>query len=147
MIHDQHKGNNVLHYACKGQSIEIVKQLLAMKMDPESRNESGRTPLHMASSYGSWELVDVLLQCNVYVDSVTEYNDATPLVLAVASGKIISASLLLEAKANPNQQSYVCFSFLSYICNIKREKFEFLNWRRKMQTKMQFWNTNFTIIT
>lgn len=76
-------------------------------MDPEAKNKAGKTPLHFASNFGCSEIVELLLKIGVYVDPFIENKDETPLILAVFSGKLTSAQLLLEARANANQQSYV----------------------------------------
>lgn len=55
-------GGSVLGYACEGNQIEIVKQLLAKGVDVDARkNNFANTPLMYAANGGYEEIVDLLL--------------------------------------------------------------------------------------
>ena len=52
-----HKGENVLHFACKGRRVKMVKHLLRLNLvDPNQRNHKGRTPRQVAEEGGYNEM-------------------------------------------------------------------------------------------
>ncbi|XP_046581763.1 uncharacterized protein LOC124289201 [Haliotis rubra] len=55
------EGDNCLHLACRGGSIDIVKLLLDKTMDIDKHGEHARTPLMYASYNGHGDLVSFLL--------------------------------------------------------------------------------------
>ncbi|XP_046572969.1 ankyrin repeat and KH domain-containing protein mask-like [Haliotis rubra] len=56
-------GNNVLHYACRGGQVEMVKTVLATNMvDINSRGQGGRTPLLWAAGWGRAAIFEILAQ-------------------------------------------------------------------------------------
>ena len=50
-----------LHVACQGNSVEIVKLLLKKKADVNPQDRNGWTPLHCGASYGSLDVLELLL--------------------------------------------------------------------------------------
>ncbi|XP_046583700.1 ankyrin repeat domain-containing protein 27-like [Haliotis rubra] len=55
-------GNNILHLACIGQHMTIVKDILSHDIiDVNSREQSGRTPLMLAATKGHHEVFDLLV--------------------------------------------------------------------------------------
>ncbi|XP_071086322.1 ankyrin-3-like, partial [Haliotis cracherodii] len=56
-------GDNILHQACSGGDVEIVKRILALeKVDINSRDQNGETPVMMAARDGHVQLVEVLVK-------------------------------------------------------------------------------------
>lgn len=50
-----------LHVACQGNFVEIVKLLLKKKADVNTQDRNGWTPLHCGASYGSLDVLELLL--------------------------------------------------------------------------------------
>eukprot|EP01094_Clydonella_sp_ATCC50884_P017540 TRINITY_DN306_c7_g1_i1.p1 TRINITY_DN306_c7_g1~~TRINITY_DN306_c7_g1_i1.p1 ORF type:complete len:836 (-),score=304.65 TRINITY_DN306_c7_g1_i1:349-2856(-) len=53
-----------LHVACQGNFVDIVKQLLKKKADVNPQDRNGWTPLHCGASYGSLDVLELLLTCD-----------------------------------------------------------------------------------
>ena len=49
---NKENGNTLLHYASHSCKIELVDYLLKKKLDPNVKNKSGQTPVHLAASKG-----------------------------------------------------------------------------------------------
>ncbi|XP_071086413.1 putative ankyrin repeat protein RF_0381 [Haliotis cracherodii] len=55
-------GNNLLHMACEGGNVELVKHVLALNsVDINSRTEDGRTPAMIAASKGHKDMLKLLM--------------------------------------------------------------------------------------
>ncbi|XP_071086410.1 putative ankyrin repeat protein RF_0381 [Haliotis cracherodii] len=55
-------GNNLLHMACEGGNVELVKYVLALNsVDINSRTEDGRTPAMVAASKGHKDMLKLLV--------------------------------------------------------------------------------------
>ncbi|XP_067659906.1 putative ankyrin repeat protein RF_0381 [Haliotis asinina] len=66
-LHDN-KGNNVLHFACRGGDVEVVKYVLAQDMvDINSRGWKRMTPAMMAAQKGNREVLELLVNKGVKV--------------------------------------------------------------------------------
>ncbi|WAO96700.1 Hypothetical protein NCS54_01438200 [Fusarium falciforme] len=74
-----------LEWAFKKGYISVVEEILEQAVDLEHRDETGRTPLVLATSEGHIELVKLLLEKNVQVDSKDE-EGRTPLSYAAGNG-------------------------------------------------------------
>ena len=97
----------MLHYACKGESVELLEELIEKGCDVNEPSNTRKTPLHFAAELGHDEQVQVLINQGVFVDSQMETDSATPLVLAVKNKHLKCAQLLLDAGANVNHSSTV----------------------------------------
>jgi ankyrin repeat protein len=51
-----------LHYACKGQNLEIVKFIIQNGVDILVYEENGQTPLHIAAAHGRTHIVEYLIK-------------------------------------------------------------------------------------
>ena len=60
-------GNNLLHVAATRSNIEIIKYLLEKGVDPNYRNNAGRTPLHVAAQFNNIAGASELLLGNALV--------------------------------------------------------------------------------
>ena len=61
-------GNNAIHIACKNNDSSVLKYLLKLKLDPNSKNNEGETPLHNASEGCDYEKVKILLKMNIEIN-------------------------------------------------------------------------------
>ncbi|CAB0043456.1 unnamed protein product [Trichogramma brassicae] len=71
----------------------------------EARDESGKTPLHLALSYGDEELIGWLLRRGADPNSANA-NGSTPLQLAVANLQPDTVDLLLDNGADPSRFAF-----------------------------------------
>ncbi|CAB9512921.1 Ankyrin Repeat Protein [Seminavis robusta] len=65
----------------------------------------GETPLHIAASTDSIQVLEMLLQKSADVNAM-DFDGETPLHLAALAGKTRSARILLDAGADPMQESF-----------------------------------------
>jgi ankyrin repeat protein len=70
-----------------------------MGANVNTRNQDGRTPLHLASSWGHINVVSVLLNAGALVDT-TDNIGSTPLYLAIRDKRVDIAQLLIDRGAN-----------------------------------------------
>jgi ankyrin repeat protein len=87
-------------YDSEGQVVEIVRRLIEQGADPNIRNISHKTPLHLASSRGFLEAARLLLSYRAKVDE-KDKEDKTPFQVAASKGHDELAKLLLEHGAVP----------------------------------------------
>ncbi|XP_041729424.1 ankyrin repeat and SOCS box protein 2 isoform X3 [Coregonus clupeaformis] len=94
-------------------SVNIV--LLLIKATSKSRvNRSGISPLHLAAECNRDEVLEVLIEAGYDVDAILSedhskmYEDhrSTTLYFAVANGNVEATTMLLEAGANPNLDTF-----------------------------------------
>jgi ankyrin repeat protein len=77
-----------------------VQELLGSGIDPDCRDELGRTPLHWACQEGKLEIVKCLLNAGASID-VQDNGGFTPLYTAVGEGNLGITRELLERNASP----------------------------------------------
>ncbi|MGE5195867.1 MAG: ankyrin repeat domain-containing protein [Anaerolineae bacterium] len=101
----QGKGAAPLHWAVEMGYVDLVRQLLSHKQNPNIVHPSnGNTPLHLACISGSSMLSRQLLEANASV-SVKNSRGASPLFNALSSipVNIELIAMLLEKGADPNE--------------------------------------------
>ena len=86
---------------------DMVKMLLDLKADVNSRDENKQTPLHTAAGHGNPMVVAELIAANADLDAdtsgmVTHYN-ATPLMRAAGRNQGATTSALIAARADVNK--------------------------------------------
>jgi len=81
--------------------VDTTKLLLQLNANPNTKNEDGRTPLHIASSYGYVDTARLLLQSNADPNTKDKDGD-TPLHWSSIHGQVDIVRLLLQSKANSN---------------------------------------------
>lgn len=61
-----------LHWACSGSRTETAAFLLEKSANPAAVDDSGWTPLHIASSVGAVDIVGMLLKAGVEIEAKNE---------------------------------------------------------------------------
>jgi len=108
-------GNTKLHVACKKAYVEEVTQLLDKNADPDIKNTSGQTALHIASRTDHVKIIEMLCKHSKNESGINlqDNNGTTPLHEACgisaydrntpfAMGSYEGAKWLLEHGADPN---------------------------------------------
>ena len=86
-------------------NIDKVKKYLDHGYDLNIKNDSGETPLHLASEKGYKEIVELLLKKGADPNIKNVYAGLSPLYLASVEGHKDIVELLLKYGANPNIKS------------------------------------------
>ncbi|KAF3088587.1 hypothetical protein TWF102_004963 [Orbilia oligospora] len=108
--------------ASKGQEPVLELLLKTGKVDPDSRDESERTPLSYAAAWGREGIVERLLETGKVDPSFRGKNGVTPLLRAAAGGHEGIVKLLLErGKVNPDLRDGKGRTPLSYIAEWGQE--------------------------
>eukprot|EP00668_Euglena_longa_P046570 GGOE01062255.1.p1 GENE.GGOE01062255.1~~GGOE01062255.1.p1 ORF type:complete len:910 (-),score=313.83 GGOE01062255.1:8-2737(-) len=94
-VTDPTHGATLLHWACDGGHIEVVKLLLISQADPNATARSGATPLHWAIGPGSLDLCRVLL-ANRADPHAMDVRQMSPIDLAKQRGHTDVVRLLLQ---------------------------------------------------
>ena len=102
VINDKYDVQTLLHYWVRlnNKDKTIRKRLLEYGANLNSMDGSEQSVLHVAVSYGNYEMTEWLLNNGVYVDPQNQ-NKNTPLHVA-ANGNIDLCTLLLTQGADPN---------------------------------------------
>ncbi|XP_067659947.1 ankyrin-3-like [Haliotis asinina] len=102
--------NNILHLACKGGNIEIIKHILTTySMDVNDIGFQGSTPIMLAASEGRKDMFDVLLQSGADLSHV-DYSRYNILHMACRGGnmelvKHVLAQNIVEINSRSNDGS------------------------------------------
>ncbi|KAA0715543.1 BRCA1-associated RING domain protein 1 [Triplophysa tibetana] len=89
-----HMGETPLHLAALKGDVEEVRKLLALRVDPNLKDNAGWTPLHEACNLGHLGVVEELLQQGALLNTPGYQNDS-PLHDAVRSGHVAVVKLLV----------------------------------------------------
>jgi len=87
--------------AIKNQDKAAIRALLAERVDVNTPQADGATPLHWAAYRDDLETADLLIRAGAHVNAANNYG-VTPLALACAHGGAAMVDKLLNARANPN---------------------------------------------
>ncbi|PIA36260.1 hypothetical protein AQUCO_03400278v1 [Aquilegia coerulea] len=94
-------GQTALHVAVRNGKLEVFKYLVDdLKLDFESKDGKGFTPLHHAASEGHKQLVQALISRGANVNAEADWG--TPLNMAAGNGRHGVVVMLLTHHANPN---------------------------------------------
>jgi hypothetical protein len=93
-----------LHEACSRGDLGSVQSLVSSGADINVPNPKGLTPLIIAVSRDNFEIVDFLLGIKAKTENATS-SEKSALGFAIDNGNIQIARLLLENKADPNENS------------------------------------------
>lgn len=83
-----------------------VRRLIELGANTRVQNKNGMTPLHLAAMTGHVETVQMLLEADIGVLNVVDFQDNKPLDLAIKSGHVAVIHLLLEQQAESNHLDY-----------------------------------------
>ena len=86
---------NPIHVAARIGSLDGVKKLLACKVNVNSTDESGSTPLSHCAYYGHKDIACMLLENGADIEA-KDVNQMTPLHIAAMTGRFEMVKLLLE---------------------------------------------------
>lgn len=90
-----------VHVACSLGNVSLLKTLLSLGANPNSKSSDHRSPLHVAAANGVEEIVSILLACKgVDIDSV-DIHGLTPLHESIVGGHVHIALSLLQVGADP----------------------------------------------
>lgn len=94
----------LIHLAVEAGYFELVQELIKLKVDLNRGTDCSVKikPIHLATQIGSIELLTLLLDSGVEVDSI-DSNGETALLYAVICEKHDAARFLLSQNANPNK--------------------------------------------
>ncbi len=84
----------------KNEASRVEELIKTKKFDIEALDGSQRTALHVAASHNAKEVMLVLLKYKANIEARISNEGTTPLLSAVASGRIDTTILLLKGKAN-----------------------------------------------
>jgi ankyrin repeat protein len=107
-----------LMWALRFRSHESVKSLLTHNPDLNLRDVDGRGALHYASKYSQANIIKIFLKRGAKIEK-TDNELQTPLLVAVISGNVSVAEVLLCHKANPNHIDKYGNSCLHYAVRYK----------------------------
>ena len=94
-------GATALHFACVGESSDIVSFLLAHGADVNLRNNYGETPLHWACKNGDTDIIQILLSAGADV-TIRDVDGTTPAEWALQEGNNELANLLIPTVKTTN---------------------------------------------
>ncbi|XP_077977548.1 transient receptor potential cation channel subfamily A member 1-like [Glandiceps talaboti] len=97
---DDVDGKTPLILGSEGGHVKVVKHLLKVGADIDSRDNNRRTALALAALNGHVDVIEVLLKNHSDIDA-TDKNRNTPLHLSAANGHEEATSFLLKQSANP----------------------------------------------
>ena len=87
-------GTTALHWAVRGDDVDLVDRLLKAGANPKAVNRYGITPLYLASLNGSAPMIERLLKAGVDPNAVSTEGE-TALMTAARTGNIAAAKVLL----------------------------------------------------
>ncbi|KAF8795282.1 Ankyrin-3 like protein [Argiope bruennichi] len=103
-----------LHFAAKGPSLEVLKFVLHYNFDPNVRNASLQTALHIAAIHGRLVIVDYLIEvANTPIDD-RDIDGKTPLHYACENGHLDVTKYLIKHKAKTNSKDVFGYSPMYY---------------------------------
>lgn len=97
-------GETPLFSATRYDRQDVARWLLEHKADVNAKSTKGKSPLHIAVSYGFTKLIEIFHFFGVDLDPVDNDN-MTPLCLSVRNSLTTTTQLLLSLSADPNHDN------------------------------------------
>ncbi|KAK4816527.1 hypothetical protein QYF61_017728, partial [Mycteria americana] len=95
------KGKKPFLLASEKGHVEMINNLITLKLFTSEKDKEGNTALHLAAKNGHSEVVEILLEQWKEIDDLNQ-NGETPFYLSVEGGNEKCAELLLEAGSDIN---------------------------------------------
>ena len=96
VVCDEYQKTTPLHAACYGDHSGILKKLIDVTGNANLTDINGKTPLHIACEYGSYDCVDLLTRIPGVLVDISDSECKTPLYIAVENGFVECANLMLR---------------------------------------------------
>ncbi|XP_032865049.2 ankyrin repeat and death domain-containing protein 1B isoform X1 [Tyto alba] len=106
------KGKKPFLLASEKGHVDMINNLIALKLFTFEKDKEGNTALHLAAKNGHSEVVEILLAQWEEVNDLNQ-NGETPFYLSVEGGHEKCAELLLEAGSDINVLTQVCTQYPS----------------------------------
>ncbi|XP_075383425.1 ankyrin repeat and death domain-containing protein 1B [Mycteria americana] len=106
------KGKKPFLLASEKGHVEMINNLITLKLFTSEKDKEGNTALHLAAKNGHSEVVEILLEQWKEIDDLNQ-NGETPFYLSVEGGNEKCAELLLEAGSDINVLTQVCTQYPS----------------------------------
>ena len=99
-IKDQKVHNDILYNACWNGHKAIVQCIIEChNVDPETKCNDGKTPLHIAADSGQYSVIDYLISKGANIETKNKSGNS-PLFQAVIKGDLAVARFLISKKAD-----------------------------------------------
>lgn len=95
-----------------------VERLLKYGAEPNDTLDNGYSPLMMAASFGSFEVLEILIMHGARIDQTRKIDGMTALMLAAFNGQLKKVKLLLDYGANKAQKDNKGNTALYYVGTI-----------------------------
>jgi uncharacterized protein len=95
-------GSTALHWAVRGNDLEMAELLLAAGAHVSTANDSGATPMLLATMNGSAPMIELLLKSGAHPNGALSASGNTPLMMAARTGKADAVKALLDHGAQVN---------------------------------------------
>lgn len=119
-----HKGQTALHMAVKNNDIELMKLIISLGGNENTKNIHGKTPLQLATLHENYDAIITLLENNALANE-TNLNQATALHLACAlensNTKLSIIVALIKHGANIEARNNLFQTPLHLLCGYKHD--------------------------
>ena len=103
---DRGKENEAsLHKAAQRGNVRKIRQILDNGTEVDTKDQEGRTPLYLATAYGRYEVVKILLKYGAKVDGQNYEPGVTALFGAIQNNRIKIAKILIKNGADVNAKA------------------------------------------
>ena len=99
---NRYNRKTALHIACKMNKVELVKSLIAVRINMNILDDSGHIPLHIACDYGYTEIVQLLIENGANMNILDEFYGSIPLSIACEGSHTEVVQLLVDGGAKIN---------------------------------------------
>ncbi|XP_021147866.1 ankyrin repeat and death domain-containing protein 1B isoform X3 [Columba livia] len=106
------KGKKPFLLASEKGHVDMIKNLITLKLFTSEKDKEGNTALHLAAKNGHSKVVEILLEQWEEINELNQKGE-TPFYLSVEGGHEKCAELLLEAGSDINILTHVCTQYTS----------------------------------